>query len=87
VSIAMQRTTRNNIQILYGIALVLMGIGVFYRIPQMMPELARIGQFAGSLWVIRGCFYFMGIILIGGGIRKIYLNFRPNASGQSHDGS
>ena len=83
----MQRTTGNNFQLLYGIALILMGIGVFYRTPQIMPELAEIKQFANSLWVIRGCFYFIGIILIGGGIRKVYLHFRPDRSGKTSGGS
>jgi phage shock protein PspC (stress-responsive transcriptional regulator) len=63
-------------QLIWGVALVLAGLGVFYRIPQVLPQLATIEYFAGALWIIRLCFYLMGIILIGGGARKILGHYR-----------
>ncbi|MEW5909760.1 MAG: hypothetical protein AB1659_08175 [Thermodesulfobacteriota bacterium] len=59
---------------LWGIALVLAGIGIFFRIPQVMPRIESIGVFSSSFAsaFIRFCFYFMGVILIGGGSKKIY---------------
>ncbi len=51
------------------------GIGVFFRIPQVMPEIEKIGYFEPALVFIRFCFYLMGILLIGGGIRKLYRYF------------
>lgn len=60
------------IQLIYGIALVLVGVGVFIRIPQVMPKIAEIEQFAPVMFFIRFCFYLMGILLIGGGSKKIY---------------
>ncbi|MBW2492928.1 MAG: hypothetical protein JRE65_17450 [Deltaproteobacteria bacterium] len=61
---------------MYGIALTLAGIGVFYRIPQVMPKVEQIQQFSSVIGFIRFCFYLMGVILIGGGIKKIYVNYK-----------
>lgn len=67
-----KRQTKTTIQLIWGVALVLMGIGVFFRIPQVMPEIAKIEQFSQAMFFIRFCFYLMGILLIGGGSKKIY---------------
>ena len=37
------------IQIIWGIALTLAGIGVFYRIPQVMPRIEQIKQFSSVM--------------------------------------
>lgn len=73
-----KKTQQNkNIQLIWGIALTLVGIGVFVRIPQVMPQLEKMEQFSGAMWFIRFCFYLMGVILIGGGIKKLLNHFRP----------
>ncbi|RZB31998.1 MAG: hypothetical protein SRB1_01617 [Desulfobacteraceae bacterium Eth-SRB1] len=64
------------VQIVWGIALVLAGIGVFFRIPQVMPRIEQIEQFSSIMFFIRFCFYFLGVLLIGGGTKKIYDNYR-----------
>jgi hypothetical protein len=66
-----------NIQLIWGVALTMVGIGVFLRIPQVMPQLEKMEQFSGTMWFIRFCFYLMGVILIGGGIKKVLNHFRP----------
>ena len=63
------------IQIVWGILLVLAGIGVFYRIPQVMPQIEKIGQFSSAMFFIRFCFYLLGLLLIGGGLKKVYDNY------------
>ena len=63
---------KTTIQIIWGVALILAGMGVFYRIPQVMPKIENIEQFSSAIFFIRFCFYFMGILLIGGGSKKIY---------------
>ncbi len=63
------------VQLIWGIALVLAGIGVFFRIPQVMPKIAKIEQLYGVMFFIRFCFYLIGILLIGGGSKKIYSNY------------
>ena len=66
-----------NIQLVWGAALTLVGIGVFFRIPQVMPQLEQMEQFKDVMWFVRFCLYLMGVILIGGGLKKLYHHFRP----------
>jgi len=63
------------VQIIWGIALTLAGIGVFFRIPQVIPRIEKIEQFASVTVFIRFSFYLLGMLLIGGGLKKIYINF------------
>ena len=67
-----------NIQIVWGVVLVLAGIGVFFRIPQVMPEIQKIEHFSSAIFLIRFCFYFLGVLLIGGGAKKIYDNYQKS---------
>lgn len=78
-----QNTT---IQLIWGAALTVVGIGVFVRIPQVMPKLEQMDQFSGVMWFVRFCFYLMGVILIGGGIKKIVHYFRPARKNDVSDG-
>ena len=66
----------NRAQIIWAVALILAGFGVFYRIPQVMPTIEQIPRFAAASGFIRFCFYFMGIFLIGGGCKKLYDHYR-----------
>lgn len=63
--------SKSNIQLVWGCALVIIGIAVFFRIPQVMPKLIAMGQSSTTVWFIRICFYLIGIVLLGGGIKKI----------------
>ncbi len=67
-----------NIQIVWGVVLVLAGIGVFFRIPQVMPEIQKIEHFSSAIFLIRFCFYFLGVLLIGGGAKKLYDNYQKS---------
>jgi hypothetical protein len=60
----------------WGVLLVLAGIGVFFRIPQVMPKIEKIEQFSSVIFFIRFCFYFIGVLLIGGGSKKIYDSYQ-----------
>jgi len=64
------------IQLIYGIALTLAGLGVIYRIPQVMPRVEQMQQFSSVIGFIRFSFYLMGVLLIGGGLKKIYGNYK-----------
>jgi hypothetical protein len=64
------------VQIVWGGALVLAGIGVFWMIPQKMAQIETIGSYSSALGLIRFCFYLIGVLLIGGGSKKIYDNYR-----------
>ncbi len=70
---------KKKFQFIWGILLLLVGIGVFFRIPQIIPEIKKIEHFASILFFIYFCFYLVGILLIVGGGRKIYNHFKkPN---------
>lgn len=64
------------IQIIWGSFLLLAGVGVFFRIPQVMPKIEQIESFASSIVFIRICFYLLGCLLIGGGVKKIRHNYK-----------
>ena len=53
----------------------MMGVMVVFRIPQVIPEIEQIGTFSSSIGFIRFCFYFMAVMLIAGGGKKLYLQF------------
>ena len=63
-------------QTIWGIALVLAGIGMIYRIPQVLPKLAQWEQLSRNMGFIYFCFYFMAVTLIIGGGKKIYDNYK-----------
>ena len=63
---------KSTAQLVWGIALALAGIGMFYRIPQVMPKIEGMAQFSSLTVYIRFCFYFIGIVLIIGGGKKIF---------------
>lgn len=67
---------KNNIHLVWGVALLLAGLGVFYRIPQVMPRLEEMAYFSSGTFFVRLCFYLIGGILIAGGSKKIYRHFR-----------
>lgn len=63
-------------QLSWGVLLTMAGIAVFFRIPQVMPKIAQLEQFSSVLFFIRFCFYLLGVLLIGGGVKKIIENYR-----------
>jgi len=63
------------IQMVWGGLLVLAGIGVFIRIPQVMPQIEKMGSFSSMMVFVYFCFYLLGILLIGGGAKKLYDNY------------
>lgn len=74
----------NQVQIIWAGALILAGLGVFYRIPQVMPNIEQIPRFAAASGFIRFCFYFMGAFLIGGGIQKLVRQYRLFRATRGH---
>ena len=63
---------KNSFQLIWGIVLLLAGVGVFFRIPQIMPEVKKIEHFAAYIPFIYFSFYLIGILLVVGGGRKVY---------------
>jgi hypothetical protein len=69
------------LQLVWGVLLVLTGVGLFFRIPQVMPQIEQIAYFAAVIPFIYFCMYFVAVFLIAGGARKLYLNARRLKSG------
>jgi hypothetical protein len=67
---------KSNFQLIWGVLLALAGIGLLFRIPQIMPQIRQIEQFVAVIPLIYFCFYFMAALLIAGGARKIYSHIR-----------
>ena len=64
------------IQICWGLALLLMGVAVFFRLPQVMPEIRKIEYFTSSIGFVKFCFYLLGVLLVFGGAKKLYANIK-----------
>jgi hypothetical protein len=79
----MEKKDKSHLQLAYGVLLVLTGVGLLFRIPQVMPQIRQIEYFAGVMPFIYFCFYFMAVFLIGGGAKKIYRNYKKAAGGGS----
>ena len=76
--------SKNTVQLVWGIALLLVGVAVFFRVPQVVPKLVELRQSVATISVVRICFYLLGFILIGGGIQKIvrYVRQQGSAAGK-----
>ncbi|TFG41764.1 MAG: hypothetical protein E4H48_05595 [Syntrophobacterales bacterium] len=72
----MDDNLKPKIQLVWGVLLVLAGVGMFFRIPQVMPQIRQIEYFAAVIPFIYFCMYFVAVFLIAGGARKLYLNYR-----------
>ena len=70
------KDSKSNTQLIWGIALILMGVGVFFRIPQVMPTIEQMEQYRPVMPFIYFCLYFMGAFLIVAGIKKIYHQYK-----------
>ena len=76
---------KNKIQLIWGVILLLAGIGVFFRIPQVMPEIKKIEHFAAYIPFIYFSFYLLCILLVVGGARKIYRYIQKSKQSNSND--
>ena len=64
--------SKSNVQLVWGWALFLVGIAMFFRIPQLVPKIEQIKQNAPIMPYIKFCLYMLGIFLVAGGAKKIY---------------
>ncbi len=62
---------KEKIRFYYGIVLVFVGIGVFFRIPEVMNQVAEIEFFRHKLPIIRFCSYMLGVFLVIAGAVRI----------------
>jgi len=67
---------RTAIQSLWGVALVMMGVAFFFRIPEVMSRLSEISYFHGVRTFLLFGLYLMAVLLFGGGVRKLFAIFK-----------
>jgi hypothetical protein len=72
----MDKNPKGLFQMIWGIALLFAGASVFLRIPYVMPEIESIKYFSTCTSYLKFCFYFVGIFLIGGGLKKIFKHYK-----------
>ena len=63
-------------QIIWGVLLALMGIALIFRVPYLMERIVQIQYYASIKWLIRIILYIVALMLIGGGLRKIYDHYK-----------
>jgi len=66
----------NKVQLIWGLALILMGVGVFFRVPVVIEEISETLNLNSGFYFFRFSFYLIAVILIGGGVKKIH-NYWP----------
>ncbi len=76
-------------QLLWGCALLLMGISFLFRIPEIIAEYS-VNEPVFGTWYVKLSLYLVSILLIGGGVKKIYNLFyqtdhAPASSPDSED--
>jgi hypothetical protein len=69
---------KKNFAFYYGIILIAVGIGVFFRIPQVMPRIATIEFFSEKLFLVKFCFYMLGTLLILAGGIRVFKNYKKS---------
>ncbi len=67
---------KKKINFYYGIVITLVGIAVFYRIPQVMPKIETIEFLSQKLVVVKACFYILGALLVLAGSIRIFKNYK-----------
>ncbi len=60
----------------YGILLIAVGLGVFYRIPQVMPKVAEIEFFSQKMGLVKFSFYTLGCLLVLAGGIRVFKNYK-----------
>jgi hypothetical protein len=81
---AEENRQKNVFQLIWGVVLILAGLGVFIKFHLVLPQIAANYQNFSPM-SIRICFYLMGILLIGGGSKKIYKHFTTMAEKHPND--
>lgn len=77
-------SSKHKAQLIWGAALILMGVAVIFRIPQVVPKLAEMGQSGTTIWFVRICFYVIAFLLVGGGIKKVMNHFKSDENETGH---
>ncbi|RLC02804.1 MAG: hypothetical protein DRI57_29745, partial [Deltaproteobacteria bacterium] len=76
------------IQIIWGIALILAGVGIFCVMPQRISQMETMDVSSFYIYFTCFCFALIAVLLLGGGSKKIYdncQNLAPDSDRESED--
>ncbi|WDP86013.1 MAG: hypothetical protein HUN05_13465 [Desulfobacter sp.] len=65
-----------NFTFYYGIVLIAVGLGVIFRIPEVVPQVEAIEFFKNKIGIVTFCFYTLGALLILAGGIRVVKNFK-----------
>lgn len=72
---------KSTVQLVWGIALAAAGTGLFFRLPDRIPQLLETyGSFAATKYFVYFVCYLVAVLLVIGGARKIYAYFNASSS-------
>jgi len=74
---------KNGLQKIWGLALIFMGIAVVFRIPEIFERLKDNPVFSSGKIYVQFCFYFISMLLIVGGIKKLMTSKSDNIENKS----
>ena len=74
-----------SIQLVWGLLLVLAGIGVVIRVNVLEPEIKTVTSQPSAQIFFQICVYVMAILLIGGGVKKIRSYYKKSRSLPKND--
>ncbi len=63
--------SKDRVQLVWGLALIVMGVAFFFRISYVLERIFISGHAGIPQVFIRVCMFFVSIILIGGGVKKL----------------
>lgn len=78
----------SSIQLIWGAALTVAGVGVLALLPQRMAQIRQLRQaepYAFDMLFLWFCFGLLGVLLIGGGLQKIYGQLKSPSDANSGD--
>jgi hypothetical protein len=70
---------QRHIQLIWGLALASAGVGVFLLLPRRMEQIRQLRQaeaYSLDMLFLWFCFGLLGVLLVGGGLRKVYGYFK-----------
>jgi hypothetical protein len=79
---------QSSFQLIWGAALTAAGVGVFVLLPQRMEQIRQLRQaepYSFDILFLWFCFGLLGVLLIGGGLRKIYGQLKRPSDSTSGD--
>lgn len=68
--------TQIHFQLVWGILLTAMGVAFFFKIPEVINDAKSIEALKSGIGFVYFCLYMIDLILIVGGVKKIYTNIK-----------